>query len=167
MSQMKRCLLVIILCLSSQNAIAQISTTASTGDYASDLGTLVGVIKTQGFIRDICIQQFSDMQKRLDDAYASWRERDKPFLQEIALRWSLLMIEDAKENNISLASNAEYFTGEMAKLRAGVKTILSQGGPEKFKSACQQYPVGLLGEIGNIEKHYPEHVETVRQVKIH
>jgi hypothetical protein len=162
-----RSLLAVVFLIVRQYAYAQTSTSASTGDYASDLGFLNGVIKTNGFTRDICIEQFPEMRTTLDAAYSTWRERYKQFLQEIAMRWNLLMIQDAKDNNTSMAANAEYMNGEYQKLRAGLKTMYSKEGPEKFRSVCDSYPVRLLGEPGNIENHYPEHVETIRKVKLY
>jgi hypothetical protein len=140
--------------------------TASTGDYASDLGTLNGVIKTWGYTRDICVEQFPDMQKRMDDAYDNWREKYKPFLQEIALRFDLLMIEDAEETKTSLASNLEYFQGEIAKLKPAIKNMYSKDGLEKFRDLCERYSSQINGAMGNLEEHYPEHVETIRKVPL-
>jgi hypothetical protein len=138
----------------------------SNGDYATDLGSLEGSIKTMEYTRDICSEQFPDMQKQLGDAYNNWRQRYKPFLQEIALRFSLLMIEAAKENNTSLVSNAEYFSNTFAQSKLALRNMFSKDGPEKFRAICEHYPISLEGEIGNIEKHYPEQVETIRKVKI-
>jgi hypothetical protein len=142
------------------------STTASTGDYASDLGTLYGVTKMWGYTRDICVEQFPDMQKRIGDAYDNWREKYKPFLQEIALRFDLLIIEDAKGSKTSLARNLEYYQGEIAALKSTLKNMYSKDGPERFREFCEKYPSKINSAMGNIEEHYPEHVETIRKVKI-
>jgi hypothetical protein len=162
----RRCLLLTFLSLASQMAHAQMSTTASTGDYASDLGVLNGVIKTNGFTRDICVEQFSEMQAPLDDAYNTWREKYKSFLQEIAMRWNLLLIQDANDTKKSLADTHAYMNGEFAKLRSALKAMYSKEGLEKFRRVCERYPTSLLGELGNIEKRYPEHVQTIRRVKL-
>ena len=165
-TQLRLCVLVIAASLSSQMAHAQLSTTPSTGDYASDVGILMGVIRTQGFTRDLCKEQFSYTQQAVDEAYNIWRERYKPFLQEVALRWNLLVIQIAKETNTSLADVTEAATGEMEQLRASIKTTYLKAGPDKFQALCDKYPTDILGEAGDIEKRYPEHVETMRKVKL-
>ncbi len=159
-------LLMATLSVLNQQAHAQMSTSASTGDYAMDLGKLDGVIRTWGYTRDICLEQFPDMQKNINDAYNFWREKYKPFLQEIALRLNLLMIEDARETKTELATNIQDYLAEVGKLKPLLKNMYSKDGPEKFRNFCEKFPDKLNGEMGNIEKHYPEHVETIRKVKI-
>jgi len=114
-------ILAVSVLLFAQPALAQkISTTASTGDYASDLGTLNGVVKMAGFTRDICIEAHPDMQQTISEAYNVWREQYKPFLQEIAMRLNLLLIEEARQLDISLAQEMVAFTTEVAKMKPGL-----------------------------------------------
>lgn len=151
-----------------QPAFAQkISTTPSTGDYASDLGTLNGVMRTTGFTRDICLEAYPDMQQAINGAYNTWRERYEPFLQELALRMNLLLLEDSQQSGISLAQEMSAYTTEMAKLKPALKAMYSKDGPASFRTFCESYPRTLLGDgVGNIEKHYPEHVATIRKVPV-
>jgi hypothetical protein len=165
MTKIFRFLLIAFLAILSQQASAEMSTLASTGDYATDLGALNGAVKTVGYMRDICVEQFPDLQRRTGDAYNAWRERYKPFLQEIALRFDLLIIEAAKETNTSLVETTAFVQGGLAKLKPMIKNMHSKNGPEHFRDWCEKYPSTIGGEMGNLEKRYPEHVETVRKVK--
>jgi hypothetical protein len=163
-----RFFLAVSMLLFAQPALAQkISTASSTGDYASDLGTLNGVMKMTGFTRDICIEAYPDAQQAINDAYNAWRERYKPFLQEIALRMNLLLLEDSQQSGISLAQEMAAYTTEMAKMKPALKAMYSKDGQASFRAFCERYPRTLLGDaVGNIEKHYPEHVATVRKVPV-
>jgi hypothetical protein len=163
----RSCLAVSVL-LFAQPALAQkLSTTPSTGDYASDLGALNGVVKMTGFTRDICIEAYPDAQQAINDAYNAWRERYKPFLQELALRMNLLLLEDSRRSGISLAQEMAAYTAEMAKMKPALRAMYSKDGPASFRAFCERYPGTLLGDgVGNIEKHYPEHVATIRKVPV-
>ena len=153
--------------LLSLNVSAKLSTLAATGDYASDLGVINGVFKTNGYTRDICAAKFPDLTRKLDDAYANWRMKYKPFIQEISLRWSDMAIQVANEEHTSIASVHEYYNNEFEQLRTTLKTMYSKNGDAEFRRICERYPdTLLLGTNGDVEKNYREHVETIRRVKL-
>jgi hypothetical protein len=163
-----RSFVAVNLLLFTQPTFAQkISATPSTGDYATDLGALNGAMRTAGFTRDICLEAFPDMQPVINDAYNTWSERYKPFLQELAMRMNLLLLEDARQTGISVVQEMAAYTTELAKLKPTLRALYSKDGPTSFKTFCESYPRTLLGDgVGNIQKHYPEHVATIRKVPI-
>jgi hypothetical protein len=59
----------------------------------------------------------------------------------------------------ALSNRVEYY-------EPALKNMYSKDGPEKFRAICENYPNNLNGAWGNIETHYPEHVETIRKVRI-
>ena len=161
------CLALSVLLLAHPTLAQKISTTPATGDYASDLGYLNGVAKMTGVTRDICIESYPDMQLTITDAYNIWRERYKPFLQEITLRMNLLLLEDARQSGSSIAQVMATYTAEMAKMKPGLRAMYSKDGPASFRTFCESYPRTLLGDgVGNIEKYYPEHVATIHKVPV-
>jgi hypothetical protein len=166
-ANIRRCLIGLVLLIVQPLHAQKISTTPSTGDYATDLGIVYGVMRTTGFTRDICIETYPEMQQAISEAYNVWRERYKPFLQEIAMRMNLLLLEDAKQSGISLAQEMTNYANEMAELKPALRAMYSKDGPASFRAFCERYPNTFLGEgVGNIEKRYPEHVATIRKVYI-
>lgn len=159
-------LLMVILSISCHQTYAGMSSSISSGDYATDLGSIYGVIKTYGYTKDICIEQFPDMRKQIDDAYNKWRKKYRPFTQEIKYRLDTMMLNDSNQNHTSVTTAQEYMNDIYEELRRKVKSMYAKDGLKNFRNLCERYPKRLDGEQGDLEKYYPEHMETIRKVKI-
>ena len=143
-----------------------ISTTPATGVYEDDLGSLYGAIKTIGFIYEICSESFPELRPQINDAYISWRARYKPFHQEVKLRMNNVLLMDSGGNLSRRADEEAQLNDAMQVLKGKIREMYTKGGAISFKEACMRYPTSIEGSKWDIQKRYPDQVETIRAVHL-
>jgi len=147
----------------SFTAVAQGSQNA-TGDFAIDLGQIRGATRAVKQFEEICTESFPKLRRQNEVAYAAWRSRYLPFIQEMEKTYLQFAWRAAKGN----AQNYMAFNAGMDKqldeAKIGLRRQLTSEGMEKFTDVCNRLPAILTNAQFDIEHHYAEQVRTVRRV---
>lgn len=136
---------------------------SSSGDYEMDLGQVHGAIRGAKFMGDICSESFPSQRQANADAFAQWRKRYLPFMQEMEKHFLAMALmasgSDPQEHLKYLSEMEKVFEG----YRGALKTQMTADGPEAFASQCKLYPAYLASNRMNLERYYAEQVAVIRK----
>lgn len=155
-------LMLALVCCSGAYAQDERSVTSS-GDYAMDLGQVYGAIRSAKFMGDICTESFPEQRQSNAAAFAQWRTRYLPFLQEMEKHFSAMAWRESggdPQKHVKFLADAEKsFDG----YRAALKSQMTSDGPDAFASQCKAYPTYLASDRMDLEQYYAEQVAVVRK----
>jgi hypothetical protein len=135
-----RIAIVLLLAALPVSSMAEQQSTASTGDYAMDLGQVYGAIEAVKFTKDICDKAFPDYIQANGAAYQRWRARFKPFLQEMEKHYTASMWREAKGDPQKHMALLKEMDDIFMQYREGLKKQMMSDGPEVFRKQCGIYP---------------------------
>jgi hypothetical protein len=155
-------LILALVCCGSAYAQDEQSITSS-GDYAMDLGQVYGAIRSAKFIGEICSESFSDQRQSNAAAFAQWRTRYLPFMQEMEKHFSAMAWRESggdPQKHVTFLADAESsFDG----YRLALKSQMTADGPDAFASQCKLYPTYLASDRMDLERYYSEQVAVIRK----
>lgn len=157
-----RILLVLAGLLLSTVAFGEQSTD-STGDYAMDLGQVYGAVQALKFMKEICSEAFPAQSQSNELAYAKWRSRFLPFLQEVEKHWSAAAWREAKGDPKQHVDFLNKIANYFDQYKEGLRKQMSSDGLQPFQKQCGLYPTYLTTDRTNLEYFYAEQVTTLRK----
>ncbi len=155
-------LMLALACCGNARAQEEHSITSS-GDYAMDLGQVYGAIRSAKFMGEICSESFPDQSQSNPAAFAEWRTRYLPFMQEIEKHFSVMAWRESggePQKHVKFLADAENsFDG----YRVALKAQMAKDGPDAFASQCKLYPTYLASDRMDLEHYYAEQVAVIRK----
>lgn len=135
----------------------------SSGDYAMDLGQVYGAIRGAKFMGEICSDSFPEQRQSNAAAFARWRTRFLPFMQEMEKHFSALAWRESggdPQKHVKFLADAEKtFDG----YRIALESQMTADGPDVFAEQCKLYPAYLASDRMNLESYYAEQVAVIRK----
>ncbi len=155
-------LMLALACCGSVHAQDDQSVTSS-GDYAMDLGQVYGAIRSAKFMGEICSESFPDQRQSNAAAFAQWRKRYLPFMQEMEKHFSAMAWRESggdPQKHVQFLADAESsFNG----YRMALKSQMTSDGPDAFAGQCELYPTYLASDRMDLEHYYAEQVAVIRK----
>lgn len=153
-------LLLLLVC---SNVLAHDEySTNSSGDYAMDLGQVYGAIRSTRFIGEICSESFADQIQTNAAAFAAWRKRYLPFMQEMEKHFSQMAWREAGGDPQKLMKFLAAADASFDGIRAGLKAQMTADGTDSLAIQCELFPSHLASARMDLEHYYAEQVAVIR-----
>ncbi len=137
--------------------------TSSSGNYAMDLGEVVGAVQAYKSMKEICSESFPELASNNDVAYQSWRKRYLPFHQEVEKHRTILLWREANGDQLKYMELLDRWASHIDKYKQGMRKQMSANGSDALYKKCSAYPEYLTATRSDIEHYYAEQVSTIRR----
>ena len=138
---------------------------AQAGNYADDLSRVYEAPQFIRAIKEACDTSHASTRAVNDAAYGAWRRRNKALLDELELRFTV-MIRSASSNQQEYAKNVGKYAGAVVQNREELKEQFLAQSAQEIDKRCREFPQYLRSEEADLNKRYAEELKTIRRRKL-
>ncbi|WP_457278755.1 hypothetical protein [Polaromonas sp. P5_D5] len=135
----------------------------ASGNYENDLGQLFGAAQTLGAIKDLCAEEFPEHKAKNEAAYAAWRARSAPLLQEVESNMSAMIERETKGDQAKADAFRALLDQKLVDFKANQRRTVFVGDPARARERCAAYPALIGSPAWNFEKSMAGHVAVMRK----
>lgn len=151
---------LVYLGLIAVSGIASPAAAQSSGNYSEDLARVYGAHQRILALKEACDEAVPSQRDGHDKAYAGWKKRHQPLLQDLDRRLTL-MIRQASKDQQEYSRNLGKYEGAILQQRQDYKKDLLSLDTAELGQQCGQLPAYLQGAEADFSKKYAEELQTI------
>ena len=132
----------------------------AAGDYATDLGVLLGEHERVLAEKEACISAYPAGRSQIEKAYQDWHDRHEDLLEDLETRFAA-MIKQASHDQKEYSRNFGRYQGAVMRQRQEHKQVFLAQPKQELVAQCKALPDYLRSPKSNIPDKYPAEFRTV------
>jgi hypothetical protein len=136
---------------------------AASGNYENDLSQLFGAAQTLGVIKDLCAEEFPEHKAKNEAAFAAWRAKSAPLLQEMESNMSAMIERETKGDQAKADAFRALLDQKLVAFKAKQRRTVFSSDPARARERCAAYPALIASPAWDFEKSMAGQVATMRK----
>jgi len=132
----------------------------TSGEYASDLGTLYGERYWIQAYKDVCISALPKSRREFQRAYDEWMGRHEDVIENLESRFAV-MIKGISRDNAEYTRNYNEYHGAVMRQREEDKNSLRKLPREDLIKRCKGLPAYLRSADSDMYNTHPKEFDAI------
>lgn len=138
---------------------------AESGDYGATLGQVYSAYLRVWALREACDQVFPQQMDANRKAFADWKTRYAPLLDELDRRLTH-MVRGSSRDQAEFTRNIGLFEGTLLEERSSYRGQFVSAPRPDLEKLCREYPAYLASTDADFNVEYAEELREIRKRRL-